>query len=141
MSAISPHWKREQRRSSRPVTVRGGRSQVRTTWQPSPWRSLKVWKNSSCGRALPARNWAASSGSAEGGGAGQAVRVADNEPLEGELGVELLSGGRAGDDGGDGRGAVQGREIGGVAVAVTLRRHDLEAEGDRPSEDAAHPLG
>src|SRR3989304_127855 len=87
--------------------------------------SLVAWGNGLC----------------EGGGGGQAVRVADDEPLEGEPGGELLGGGRAGDDGGDGRGTVQGREIGGVAVTVTLRRHDLEAEGDRPSEDAAPRLG
>ena len=60
MSAIRPHSKRERRRSSRVGMSRGGQSQVRTICFCDSYSALKVWKNSSWVRSLPARNWMSS---------------------------------------------------------------------------------
>ncbi len=60
MSAISPHSKRERSRSSSVGMSRGGQSLVRTICFCDSYRALKVWKNSSCVRSFPARNWMSS---------------------------------------------------------------------------------
>ena len=60
MSAMSPHSKRERRRSSSCVIALGGRSLESTICLPSSWIALNVWKNSSCVPSLPAMNWMSS---------------------------------------------------------------------------------
>src|SRR3990172_9113774 len=87
-------------------------------------------------------------GGGDGGGRRQAVGLADDEALKGELGVELFRAvGAGGDRAQARRSAVEGREIGGVAVAiavpipVAVRPHDLELQADRPSNDGAYRLG
>ena len=59
-SVISPHSKRERSRSSSAVISFGGRSDDRTIWPPASYTLLKVWKNSSWMRSLPAKNWMSS---------------------------------------------------------------------------------
>ena len=56
ISTVRPHSKRETSRGSRLLISQAGRSHVRTTWLRPSNRVLKVWKNSSCERSLPARN-------------------------------------------------------------------------------------
>ena len=59
-SAVRPHSKRETRRVSRLLISDGGRSLERTICLCPSKSALKVWKNSSCDRSLPARNWMSS---------------------------------------------------------------------------------
>src|SRR5665811_993734 len=57
MSAMRPHSKREVRRSSRVAISLGRTSEVMTICLWASYNALKMWKNSSCVRSLPARNW------------------------------------------------------------------------------------
>ena len=60
MSAMRPHSKRERRRSSSVGISRGTRSELMTICLEESYKSLNVWKNSSCVRSLPAMNWMSS---------------------------------------------------------------------------------
>ena len=51
-----PEQKRETKRGSSPDISRGGMSLVMMICLRASYRTLKVWKNSSCKRSLPARN-------------------------------------------------------------------------------------
>ena len=59
-SVIRPHSKRLRIRSSKPCSCLGGRSEVMTTCLFALCSVLKVWKNSSCVRSAPCRNWMSS---------------------------------------------------------------------------------
>ena len=63
MSAIRPHSKRLCRRSSSVGIWRGGQSLEITICFCVSWRALKMWKNSSWVRSLPAMNWMSSTSS------------------------------------------------------------------------------
>ena len=60
MSAINPHSKRLRRRSSISANSFGERSLAMTICFIDSCSALNVWKNSSCVRSLPARNWISS---------------------------------------------------------------------------------
>ncbi len=60
MSAIRPISKRERSRSSISASSLGGRSLAITICFMLSCSALKVWKNSSWVRSLPARNWMSS---------------------------------------------------------------------------------
>ena len=60
MSAIRPHSKRLCRRSSMVGIWRGGQSELITICFCASCSALKMWKNSSWVRSLPAMNWMSS---------------------------------------------------------------------------------
>ena len=60
MSTISPEPKRERRRSSMVGSSFGGRSDEMMICLPLLYRSLKVWKNSSCVAVVLDKNWMSS---------------------------------------------------------------------------------
>ncbi len=60
MSAIRPHSNRERRRSSISGMSFGEQSLDRMICFRDSYRSLNVWKNSSCVRSLPEMNWMSS---------------------------------------------------------------------------------
>ena len=60
---MRPHSKRLCRRSSRVGIWRGGQSLEITICFWASWSALKMWKNSSWVRSLPAMNWMSSTSS------------------------------------------------------------------------------
>ncbi len=60
MSAMRPHSKRLWSRSSMVGIWRGGQSELTTICFWLSCRALKMWKNSSWVRSLPAMNWMSS---------------------------------------------------------------------------------